>query len=238
MLITIIGRGHSGTRSISHTLSASGVFMGEPLNESGDLIPPDKMYEACRIFGEYVTYEGGNRWDFSKAVSAEIPARFKELIEDYLHSVLDSHALYKGWKIPETTLVYPWIVRLFPDIRYIFWVRDPRDCILGDHFTDDLNDFGIEYDKTDNVRHNRAMSWFYQREIVRSIEPPAHSINVRFEDMVFDQDSTLERLSGFLGIPLAKIEMRPGSVGRYKSDTGTYMFDVFEEDMKELGYTW
>ena len=32
MLITIIGRGHSGTRSISHPLSASGVYMGEPLN--------------------------------------------------------------------------------------------------------------------------------------------------------------------------------------------------------------
>ena len=37
--ITIIGRGHSGTRAISHTLSASGVFMGAPLNKSGDPHP-------------------------------------------------------------------------------------------------------------------------------------------------------------------------------------------------------
>ncbi len=30
-LVTVIGRGHSGTRAMSHTLSASGVFMGSPL---------------------------------------------------------------------------------------------------------------------------------------------------------------------------------------------------------------
>ncbi len=39
--VTVIGRGHSGTRAMSHTLSASGVFMGSPLNESGDLLPPE-----------------------------------------------------------------------------------------------------------------------------------------------------------------------------------------------------
>ena len=61
MLITIIGRGHSGTRSISHTLSASGVFMGEPLNVSGDLLPPQKMYDACRVFAQYVKYLGNNQ---------------------------------------------------------------------------------------------------------------------------------------------------------------------------------
>ena len=40
MMVTVIGRGHGGTRAISHTLSESGVFMGAPLNESGDLLPP------------------------------------------------------------------------------------------------------------------------------------------------------------------------------------------------------
>ena len=28
-IITVIGRGHSGTRAIAHTLYASGVFMGQ-----------------------------------------------------------------------------------------------------------------------------------------------------------------------------------------------------------------
>lgn len=236
MLITVIGRGHSGTRSMSHTLSASGVFMGEPLNVSGDLLPPESMYEACRVFAKYIEYKGGLEWDFTKVNTLPIDPAFTRLIEDYLTSVLSSNAEYKGWKIPETTLVYPWIVRMFPDIRYIHWVRDPRDCILGSHLTDDLNDFGIKYDKTDDIRRNRAISWLYQREIVKATPKPAHEISVRFEDLVFDQDATLDRIGKFLGIKLAKIEMRPDSVGRYKTDTGVHMFDFFKPEMVECGY--
>ena len=41
MMITVIGRGHGGTRAMSHTLSESGVYMGATLNGSGDLIPPE-----------------------------------------------------------------------------------------------------------------------------------------------------------------------------------------------------
>ena len=236
MLITIIGRGHSGTRSISHTLSASGVFMGEPLNVSGDLLPPEKMYEACRVFARYVPYLGNNKWDFEKVNTCPIPAKFTQLIEEYLQSVLNSSAENKGWKIPETTLIYPWIVRMFPDIKYIHWVRDPRDCILGAHLTDDLNSFGIQYDKTDDVRHNRAISWLYQREIMCATPAPANVLSVRFEDMVFDQDHTIKRISDYLGIPIAKIEMRTDSVGRYKKDDGVHMYEFFKPELEELGY--
>ena len=58
MLTTIIGRGHSGTRAISHTLSASGVWMGEPLNISGDLLPPQAMYQASRLIARHVPLAG------------------------------------------------------------------------------------------------------------------------------------------------------------------------------------
>ena len=54
MLVTVIGRGHSGTRAMSHTLSASGVYMGDQLNGSGDLLPPEAMYAACRIIARHV----------------------------------------------------------------------------------------------------------------------------------------------------------------------------------------
>lgn len=236
MFVTIIGRGHSGTRSMSHTLSASGVFMGEPLNTSGDLLPPESMYEACRVFAHYVSYKGNMQWDFSKALSMDPDPTFIHLVEDFLNTVLVTDSDNRGWKLPETTLVYPWIVKMFPDIHYIHWVRDPRDCILAGHLTDDLNDFGIKYDKTDNIRYNRAISWLYQREIVRATPVPAKTISVRFEDMVFDQDNTLKRLTDFLGVKMAKIEMRPDSVGRYKTDSGVHMYDFFKPDMLECGY--
>jgi hypothetical protein len=212
--------------------------MGEPLNNSGDLIPPQDMYDACRIFGRYVKYKGNMEWDFSRVMNMEPDAEFVRLIENFLHTVLGSSAVNKGWKIPETTLCYPWIQKMFPDIKYIYWVRDPRDCVLGSHVTDDLSVFNIGYDKTDDVRLRRAISWKYQRELVKATPLPKNVYSVRFEDMVFRQDEVLAGIGGYLGIKLAKIEMRPDSVGRYKTDNGSYMFDFFKEDMDECGYKY
>ena len=236
MMVTIIGRGHSGTRAISHTLSASGVFMGCPQNESGDLLPPQAMYDACRLLARHVCWKGDLEWDFSALHAAEIPPEFTELIGSYLRIVLQSPAPHRGWKIPETTLVYPWILRLFPEIKYIFWIRDPRDCIIGGHLTDDLGGFGVPYPKTEDVRRRRAISWKYQYDLVKATPGPANWIEVRFEDFVLRQEETLARLEEFLGLKMARIPVRPESVGRWRKDAHNHLFDFFEPAMREYGY--
>jgi hypothetical protein len=236
MLITVIGRGHGGTRAISHTLSESGVYMGAQLNPSSDLVPADELYEACRVMSRNVVHLGGVQWDFSKLHTMPIDPEFTRLVESYLSSVISSDAVNKGWKLPETVLIYPWIIRMFPEAYYIHWTRDPRDSILGGHVTDDLADFDIPYEHTDDIRRKRAISWKYQREIVKATPPPLHTVDIRFEDFVLDQDVTLAKIENFLGIPLAKIEVRPEAVGRWKTDTGIHDFDFLKEDMEELGY--
>lgn len=235
-LITVIGRGHSGTRAISHTLYTSNVHMGEPLNKSGDLVPPDLMYEACRVIARYVTWQGDLTWDFSKLFTMDIPTDFTDLLDEYLKSVFASKNEHRGWKIPETTLIFPWIVRLYPDMKYIYWVRNPRDCILGYHITDDLSRFGIESPKTDDERLRRAISWKYQYDIMQATPRPSQVIEVRFEDFVLKQEETLQRLEAFLGFPLSRIIVRSSSIGRYKTDNGTNYFDFFEPAMREYGY--
>jgi len=237
MMVTVIGRGHGGTRAMSQTLSAGGVYMGAELNASGDLIPPRDMYEACRILARHVKHTGRLTWDFSALHDGPIDPDFTRLIERYLVSVLESPAEHRGWKIPETTLAYPWIRRMFPDIKYVYWVRDPRDSIIGAHKTDDLADFGIEYPRTDDVRRRRAISWKYQDDLIRDTPRPKHWIKVGFEDFILDQDRTLARLEEFLGIPLEKIPVRPESVGRWRTDDDTHYFDFFEPAMREHGYT-
>ena len=87
-LVTVIGRGHSGTRAISQTLFGSDVYMGKRLNSSGDLIPPAKMYEACRVLAKYVRWEGGLNWDFSALHTMDIPPEFIDLLNEYLQPVL------------------------------------------------------------------------------------------------------------------------------------------------------
>lgn len=235
-MITVIGRGHSGTRAISHTLSQSGVYMGSQLNVSGDLLPPDDLYEACRVMGRHVVYKGGVEWDFSKLHSMPIDPAFIRLVESFLSSVLSNNTSKKGWKLPETTLIYPWIIRMFPEIKYIMWVRDPRDSILGGHITDDLSDFGVPYTKTDDIRERRAISWKYQREIVKATPAPKANIEIRFEDFVLKQEETLSVLERFLGFPLVKIPVRLNSIGRWKTDEGFHDFPIFTEDLIEQGY--
>lgn len=235
-MVTVIGRGHSGTRAISHTLSASGVFMGEPLNESGDLLPPEDMYAASRLFARYVRWKGGLEWDWSAVQTMPIPQEFTDLIYSYLKSVLNSPAENKGWKIPETTLVFPWIVRMFPDIKYFFWVRNPRDCVLGSHLTDDLYAWGIDCPEVADIRLKRAISWKYQQDLVKATPKPAHWMEIRFEDFILRQDVTLSRIAAFMGIPIARIEARLDSVGRWKLDQGISYYDFFKEDMLEYGY--
>ncbi len=235
-MITVIGRGHSGTRAISHTLYASGVFMGQTLNPSGDLVPPWAIYDACRIFARYVKWKGDLSWDFSRAHSAEIPARFISLLDSYLASVQKHRGQLKGWKIPETTLIYPWLIRLYPDIHYIFWIRNPRDCIIGSHKTDDMRDFGIQYPETTDERLRRAISWKYQYDLVKSTPKPKRWIEVRFEDLVTAQEATLARLEEFLGIPLARIIMRQDTINRWQRDAGVNYFDFFALAMREYNY--
>ncbi|MCX5661509.1 MAG: sulfotransferase [Planctomycetota bacterium] len=235
-LITIIGRGHSGTRAISHTLRESGVYTGEPLNNSSDLLPPDDLYEACRVMARHVKHLGGLRWDFAPLHTMPIDPAFTKLVESYLTTVINSKAKLRGWKLPETTLVFPWIVRLFPEIKYIFWIRDPRDCILGEHITDDLSRFGVPYEKTDDIRLRRAISWKYQVELVKATPRPKHWLKVRFEDFVLDQPRTLKAIGEFVGIEMASIPVKPEAVGRWRTDTGVHDYDFFREDLIENGY--
>ena len=211
--------------------------MGCPQNGSGDLVPPDAMYDACRIMARYVLWTGDLEWDFSALHTVDIPPDFTRLIHAYLRVVLESPAPLKGWKIPETTLVYPWIRRMFPDIKYVSWIRDPRDCILGDHLTDDLADFGVPYARTDDTRRRRAISWKYQYDLVAATPPPANRIELRFEDFVTRQEETLARLEAFLGIKMARLDVNPAVIGRWKADSGVHMYEFLEPAMTKHGYS-
>ena len=173
----------------------------------------------------------------------DIPSVFTLFIVDYLRSVLVNRSEHKGWKIPETTLVFPWIIRMFPDAKYIYWIRNPRDCIIGRHKTDDLRDFSITYAPTENITLRRAISWWYQYSLVKTTPKPANWLEVRFEDFVLHQDETLVRLESFLGFKLAKIEVNPEAVGRWRqpatmddesADVSNY--DFLTPAMEEYGY--
>ena len=235
-LVTIIGRGHSGTRAMSHTLYTSGVYMGRTINVSGDKVPPHDLYDACRIFAKYVGWTGGLSWDFSRVMQMDPDPEFVDKVETYLADVMAHESPDRGWKLPETTLIYPWIVRMYPEIRYIHWIRDPRDGILAPHRTDDLRQFGIAYPDTEDIRRQRAISWLYQYRLMKATPRPANLLTVRFEDFVLKQEETLCRLEDYLGIALSRIVVRPEAVGRWKKAEGDLAVDLLRDALEESGY--
>ncbi len=210
--------------------------MGRLLNPSGDKVPPEELYDACRVMAKYVDWKGELSWDFNALHEGLIDPEFDRLIDSYLSDVMVNSAAHKGWKIPETTLIYPWVARKFPYAKYIHWIRDPRDSITGPHNTDDLSRFGVAYPETQNERERRAISWFYQYEIMKATPRPKQRIVVRFEDFVMKQEETLCRLEDFLGISLGRIVVREESIGRYKQDSEQTYFDFFKEAMGAHGY--
>ncbi len=50
------------------------------------------------------------------------------------------------------------------------------------------------------------------------------------------QDETLAKIGEFLGIPMAKIEVRPELVGRWKTDTEEHDFNFFAEELVKYNY--
>ena len=94
----------------------------------------------------------------------------------------------------------------------------------------------MPHDPAEDIREMCAISWKYQSELFKATPRPADLIEVRFEDFVLDQERTLKRLEAFLGIPLARIETRPESVGRWKTDTKRHDFPFFGEELEKYGY--
>lgn len=236
--IAVIGRGHSGTRVLSQALYASGVFMGRRLNRAGDSVPAMPMYKACRAIGRHVRWNGGLSWSFDRLQEGEIDPEFEGHVREYLHDLLSSNEPLRGWKLPETTLAYPWIVRMFPEVNYVHLVRDPRDCMLAPHPTDDLKQFSVDCPDTEDKLQRRVASWKYQYEIVNATPRPERFISLRFEDLVLDHDSAMRRLEAFLGIPLARVVVDETRVGQWKHHEPSLLpyLRPLEGAMRECGY--
>lgn len=233
MLVIVIGRGQGGTRLISSTLEQSGVYMG-PVNDSGDMVPPDAMYDAVKLASSLVQRRGKYSWDFTQLLSTEPSPKFRLLVEQYIQPLRASSKERLGWKLPETTLVFPWISKMFPDAYYIYWTRDPRDAIAKYHLTDHLWKWGVPSER--HPAEYRLESYLYQRQLVDATTKPEKFLEVRFEDFVLHQEATLATLTPFLGLPLVAVPVVKDHVGFYKH-LGGRSPNIPKEVLERYGYT-
>lgn len=223
--VVIIGRGHSGTRAIAGLLRASGVWLKEPVNGTMDSTDP-RLYHTARAAGiRTVTTSYGDQhtapeFDFSEHVNDPIPERFEENLRAFVAEMYGQRPGYRGWfgwKLPETVLFYPWVVRLFPRFRFLVWTRDPICNILKPHGTDDLREWGVDLRPPVSNLDGRALSYLYQDAIVRETPEPERFLRIRFEDWADDQQAVLDQLREFLpGLAPQPIHVDPDPVRRWR----------------------
>jgi hypothetical protein len=234
-MIIVIGRGHGGTRLISRLLLENGVETGN-VNYARDMVPPHHMYDAADLYSSHVEYRGNCEWDFSRANAAELPAEFERSVDMYLAQIRDLPEP-KYFKLPETILCYPWIKRMFPDARYVHWVRDPRDAELhNSDWRPMWRRWGIETGAL-GERLVAAMSWKYQYDIVKSVPTPERYIRIRYEDFCLDHEREVSRLSEFLQLALEPLQdIRSDAVYKWKRADDHETFSFLEPAIAELGY--
>jgi len=237
MFCCIIGRGHGGTRIPSKLLHKNGVFMGTRLNQSADLVPPHKMYEAVQHINKFVKYKENYTWDFSYLLNNEPDKNFIRLIYEYLKDVIE-HKEPKGWKLPETTFAFPWLVKMFPDIKYIIWSRHPYDSIISNHLTDNLKRWNIPIpDQGFGIKMKRAISWKYQYDMINSISAPKNIIHMKYEDFCNKPVKNAKIIGNFLNIKLKPVKTHTRSVYKWKrSKVDFNRFKFLNDPMIELGY--
>jgi hypothetical protein len=218
----VIGRGHNGTRAAARLLMSGGTWMGTPLNSSADLVPqPCPMYDAARLACALVriTDEGP---DVRDLVESDPPAEVAELVAEYarLGSLVDrrKRGEWVGWKLPETTMIYPWLVRLLPRAAFLLWGRDPRDVALKPHPTDNLGSWGAQDWPGLDTHRERLLSWTAQTEIVLQSPEPRTRWWTTLGRWAAAPGSEAERIRAALGAPVGDLERQDGPVGRHLRD--------------------
>ena len=127
----ILGRPHSGTRSLAHAFSSNGFFMGKHISpgylDSWDWF---NFFVLPLINSSYFP-----NWPDMQDCEA-----FRRLYEKHLSLTLRSYlpegslsSTAWGWKLSETLFLMPLIKKSFPRAKFIHLIRDGRDVVLSDN---------------------------------------------------------------------------------------------------------
>lgn len=177
--------------------------------------------------------------------SSPVPAA-----RDLVHDLLDTSALDQGAQMwadttPQNAENAHRLIRLFPEAKVIFMIRDGRDTVasvLQKPWGPDDPMIGLEWWRTGARRATLSMEQLSQRQ----------GLTLRLGRLInTDREESLERLFGFLELPVTdsvrrffeeRMSARAGHVDRWKRDIPERILPAFEarygeiwEELTELG---
>jgi tetratricopeptide (TPR) repeat protein len=103
-------------------------------------------------------------------------------------------------KNPDLTMLIPTINRVFPEMKILIALRDPRDvCLSTFMMSVDINPVSVSYLSLQSTAAKYAMAmrtWLLIREMTRS-----PWLEVKYEEAVADLEGQARRVLEFLGLP-------------------------------------
>jgi len=249
-----LGRGGSGTRILSEIAQSMDVFLGNRLNKSKDSVEwVDTIYE---IGSRRTVPNKGYQLEDSKAL---------DLLHHRARDVLSAGdwetGMPWGWKLPETMLIAPDVLRAFPKARFVHLVRHPvTSSLRRTHMTSradnpighsvlvaSYREAGLDVSRihTDEDYLRNAYTWLYQ--VKRVHEFANKNLNsktyylLRYEDVLQSSASYEQDLSNFTGLAYKKSEKLALSSARakYHEDNDPRIAEVWSicgQFAKDLGY--
>ncbi|OUS41220.1 hypothetical protein A9R00_02035 [Oleispira antarctica] len=209
--IIITGRGGSGTRLLSQLVQSLDLFLGNDINETKDSI------EWVAPIYDLIT----NRVSLkNKTFKQHHIDRLQANAKNILLQRSFSSGLW-GFKLPETMLCLPELLKAFPNAKIIHLVRHPISISLRrSHMTSRINNpvgrtvlsdgyqlLHLDEGTIENRGEyfNNAVSWNYQlKNALDFFENNLSSSNflqLKYEDMVNDAEEVLSSMCDFLALP-------------------------------------
>lgn len=183
-----------------------------------------------------------------------------DLINQELASIVNRNPRIWGDKTPENTRKYHFLKPLIQGSKVVFMIRDGRD-VVSSFAKAKKEDFGINADPM-VAAHNWSHSVAVWTDIVRTI-PEKDRLMVRYEDLVSDPETTVEKVCKHLGVAFttsmlmetsedtmdvgglkdhinATRQVSPSSVGAWKErmDPATYerILPIIAADLRKMDY--
>lgn len=208
--VFMLGFPRSGTTLLEQILDAHPDIqaMEEPPTMSTVLRQATSWMQAKALQSN--TYPKGGDWkaqwlavmDYIKDFGDEQVARFRQTYFDVVNQEVD---LREGSllieKMPLDTVDIGFILRLFPEARFIVSLRHPADCVLSGHMQSfKMNDGMANFLDLDTAAsfYKYVMKLLWQYEEVFDLKDRIHY--VKYEDLVSDFEGESRKVLEFLGL--------------------------------------
>jgi tetratricopeptide (TPR) repeat protein len=103
-------------------------------------------------------------------------------------------------KNPSLTFLIPPLIRIFPEIKFLIALRDPRDVVLSCF----MQPMPLSQGSSAYLKLGRAVDeYVMMMNLWQTLKPMLHGhyLEVRYEDMVENLESVARRTLNFLGVP-------------------------------------